>query len=184
MVNILLGHIGCLLCTSPNISTIKGLECTIASVPTRSVLSDSSFRDQPSVCNKDISIVHANQICLSQTPPMWLDAGGLLCQLMQSALMFWRKNWIFWWFISLYAFSSSFYAPTKLEPLSLCNTVMVSLCATNWCRACMKKSASRLQVNSVWTALLDKYVNSATYLLNSFLPSFIRKGPKCPCHNL
>ena len=82
MVKMLLGHIGCLLCTSPNISTIKGLEFTIASVSSRIALSDSSFRDLLCVCNKDISIVCANRICLSQTPLIWLDAGGFLWQLM------------------------------------------------------------------------------------------------------
>ena len=64
----------------------------------------------------------------------------------------------------------------KLEPLSLPNTLF-PLRATNQQRACMKESVSRLQVHSIWTALLDKHVNSAPYLLSSFLPSFIRKGP-------
>ena len=82
MVRMLLGHIGCSLCTSPNVSTVKGLEFTIASVSARSVLSDSSFRDLLCVCNKDIGMVHADRICLSQTPPIWLDAWGFLCQLM------------------------------------------------------------------------------------------------------
>ena len=58
------------------------LEFTIASVSARNVLSDSSFRDLPCVCNKDISIVLADLICLSQTPPIWLNAGGFLCQIM------------------------------------------------------------------------------------------------------
>ena len=39
----------------------------------------------------------------------------------------------------------------------------------------MKEYFSRLQVHS--TALLDKNINSAPYLLNSFLHFFIRKGP-------
>ena len=79
MVTMLLGHIVCSLCTSPNVSTVKGLEFTIASVSARSVVSHSSFRDLPCVCNKDISIVRAYRICLSQTPPIWLHAGGFLC---------------------------------------------------------------------------------------------------------
>ena len=54
---------------------------------------------------------------------------------------------------------------------------MFPLRATKRCRACMKESVCRLQVHSIWTALLDKHVNSAPYLLSSFLPSFIRKGP-------
>ena len=65
----LLGHIGCSLCTFAKVSTVKGLEFTIASVSAKSVLSDLSFRDLPCVCNKDISIVCADGICLSQTPP-------------------------------------------------------------------------------------------------------------------
>ena len=54
---------------------------------------------------------------------------------------------------------------------------MFPLRATKRCRACMKESVSRLQVHSIWTALLDKHVNSAPNLLSSFLSSFIRKGP-------
>ena len=69
MVRMLLGHIGCSLCTSPSVSTVKDLEITIASVSARSVLSDSSFRGLPCLCNNDISIVRADRICLSKTPP-------------------------------------------------------------------------------------------------------------------
>ena len=72
---------------------------------------------------------------------------------------------------------SSFCAPTKLETLSPRNTLMFPLRTTKRRRACMKESVSRLQVHSIWTTLLDKDVNSAPYLLSSFLPSFIRKGP-------
>ena len=61
--------------------------------------------------------------------------------------------------------------------MPLCNTLMFPLCATNQRRAFKKESISRVQLHSVWTALLDKCVNSAPYLLSSFLPSFIRKGP-------
>ena len=76
MVRMLLGRIGCLLCTSPYVSTAKGLEFTITSVSARSVLIDSLFRDLPCVCNKDISIVRANRICLSQTSPYGSMQGG------------------------------------------------------------------------------------------------------------
>ena len=55
--------------------------CFPSTIP-RSVLSDSSFRDFLCVCSKDISNVRADRICLSQTPPIWLDAWGFLCQLM------------------------------------------------------------------------------------------------------
>ena len=163
IVRMLLGHTGCSLCTSSNISTVKGLEFTIASVSARSVFSDSWFRDLPCVSNKNISIVCDDRICLSQTPTIWLHAGGFLYQLMLSALMFWRKNWISWWSVSLYAFSNSFCASSKLEPLSLRNTLIFPLRATNRRRACMKESVSRLQVHSIWTALLDKHVHSAPY---------------------
>ena len=81
MVRMLLGHIGCSLYISPNVSTVKGIEFAITSVTVRSVLRDSSFRDL-CVCKKYIIIVRVDQICLSQTPPIWLDAGGFLCQLM------------------------------------------------------------------------------------------------------
>ena len=65
--------------------------------------------------------------------------------------------------------------PKKLEPLSLRNTLMFRFHATNRRRVCMKESLFRLQVHS--TALLDKNLNSAPYLVNSFLHFFIRKGP-------
>ena len=91
--------------------------------------------------------------------------------------MFWRKNWIFRWSISLYAFSSSFCASAKLESLSLHNTLMFPLRTTNRRRACQKESVSRLQVHSIWTALLDMHINSVPYFLSYFLPSFPRKGP-------
>ena len=42
----------------------------------RSVFSDSLFRDLQCVCNKDISIVRADQIFVFQTPPIWLSAAG------------------------------------------------------------------------------------------------------------
>ena len=101
----------------------------------------------------------------------------LLCQLMQSTPMFWRKNWIFWWSISLYAFSNSFCDPTKLEPLSLRNTLIFPLRATNRRRASMKESVPRSQVRSIWTILLEKHVNITPFLISSSLPSFIIKGP-------
>ena len=72
------------------------------------------------------------------------------------------------------AFPSSFCAPTKLYPLSLCQTLTFPLLAINRCRACMKESISMLQVYSICTALLAKHVKSVPYLLSSFLPSFIR----------
>ena len=82
MVRKFLVHIGSLLCTSIGVSTVEDLKFAIASVSARSVLSDSSFRDLPCVCNKYISIVHVDRICLSQTNAICLDAGGFLCQLM------------------------------------------------------------------------------------------------------
>ena len=54
---------------------------------------------------------------------------------------------------------------------------MFPLRVTNRRRVCMKESVSRLQLHSIWTALLDKHVDSGPYLLSSFFPSFIRKGP-------
>ena len=76
LVRMLLGHIGCLLCTSPNVSTVKVLEFIIVSASASSVLIDSSFRGLPCLCNKDISIVRADRIYLYQTPTIWLDVGG------------------------------------------------------------------------------------------------------------
>ena len=76
MVRMLFGHIGCSPCTSPNLFTFKCLEFEIASVFARSVFSDSLFRDLQCVCNKDISIVRADQIFVFQTPPIWLSAAG------------------------------------------------------------------------------------------------------------
>ena len=75
MAKMLLGHIGCSLCTSSNVSTVKDLQFKIASVSSRSVLRDLSFRYRPCVCNKDTNIVRDDRICLSQTPPIWLDTG-------------------------------------------------------------------------------------------------------------
>ena len=47
----------------------------------------------------------------------------------------------------------------------------------NCLKAWINESVSILQVHSIWTALLAKQVKSALYLFNSFLPSFIKKGP-------
>ena len=82
------------------------------------------------------------------------------------------------WSISLKAFPSSFCTPTKLDPLSLCKTLMFPLLEINRRIACMKESVSILQVHSICIALLDKHVKIALYFLSSFLPSFIRNEPK------
>ena len=47
----------------------------------------------------------------------------------------------------------------------------------NRLKAWINESVSILQVHSIWTALFAKQVKSAPYLFNSFLPSFIKKGP-------
>ena len=65
----------------------------------------------------------------------------------------------------------------SLDPLSLHRTLMFSLLAMNRHRAFMNESVSMLLVHSRCTALLDKHVKGAPYLLRSFLPSFIRNGP-------
>ena len=80
IIRILLRHCGCLLWTSPKGSTVSGLEFNIASVSARSVLNDSSFNDLPCVFKRGNKMVNADQIYLSQTSPMWLNAGGFLCQ--------------------------------------------------------------------------------------------------------
>ena len=141
---------------------------SLASVFASSVLNDSSFNNLPHVFKRDNRMIRPDWICLSQMPPMWLDDGGFLCQMMQFAPIFGRKYWIFWWSISLNAFPSSFCAPTKLEPLSLHRTLMLPLLAINCCRACMKESVFILQVHSIFIALLAKNVKSASYLLSTF----------------
>ena len=77
---ILLGHSGCLLWTSPKLWTVSSLEFNIASVSASGLLIDSTFNDLPCVFKRENRMVPADQIYLSQTPLMWLDAVGFLYQ--------------------------------------------------------------------------------------------------------
>ena len=79
---ILLVHSDCLVWKSPKVSTVSSLEFKIASVYARSILNDLSFNDPPCVFKRDNRMFCADQICLSQVPPMCLDAVGFLCQTM------------------------------------------------------------------------------------------------------
>ena len=126
------------------VSTVNDREFRIPSVSATSVSTDSSSSDFPCFERRDDSIAWADQICLSQTPPMWLAAGGFLIHLTKSPPRLCMKDWILSLSISLYAFFSSFSHPTKLVPLSEYNTLIFPLRAITRLSACMKESLFRL----------------------------------------
>ena len=141
------------------------------------VCKDSSSKRLPCSRSRVSRIRRVVRICLSQTAPIWLAAGGLNFQ----SMFCWRSfSVISFWSISLIASRSSRLAPTKLVPLSL-------LISRTWPRRVMrrrsawrKESVSREWATSIWTALLTRHVNSAPYLLRSFnllLLCTVQNGP-------
>ena len=72
----------------------------------------------------------------------------------QSALLFWRKPWIFMWSISLNAWIKSCSAPTKFGPLSEHICLTFPLLGITLLRARMKESVVILCETSMCTALL------------------------------
>ena len=64
--------------------TVNGREFRIPSVSATSVSRDSSSSYFPCIERRDDSIARADLICLSQTPPMSLAAGGFLIHLTKS----------------------------------------------------------------------------------------------------
>ena len=92
------------------------------------------------VCNNDANIYLAEWILRSHMPLMWLAAGGFLFYCIQSALLFWRKPWIFLSPISLNAWINSCSAPTRFGPLSECICLTFPLLAISFLSAWMKES--------------------------------------------
>ena len=127
MVRMLLGHIGCLLCTSPSVSTVKGLEFTIVSVSARSVLSDSSFK-RSSLCVQSRHQEHT-LIGIRNTGGEG-EGGGVPVPINVKCTNVLKEELnllMIYFIVCLFQF---FLCSHKLEPLSLPNTLF-PLCATN-----------------------------------------------------
>ena len=118
----------------------------------------------------------ADQICLSQTPPIWLAAGGFLSQIIQSAARDSKSN-LTCWSTSFNAWPSSLAAPTKLLPLSDLMNLTFPLQAMNLHNASMNELVSIKFPTSIWIALLLRQVNNIPYLLISDHLSLMMKGP-------
>ena len=101
----------------------------------------------------------ATPIIRSQTPPLWLAAGGLHT-------------------ISQPNFSRSARAPTKLAPWSHLNNFTGPRKATRRLNEFKKLSVPRVYKTSKCTALQFKLVNKMSYLFSSRLPDFTTKDPK------
>ena len=124
IVRILLRHSGCLLWTSPKVSTPRGLEFNTVSVSASSVINNSSFNDLPCVFKRDNRMVRADWIRLSKNIPYdWLMVGFCTkwCNLHQN---FEGNTESSDGPFFLKAFPSSFCAPTNLDPLSLLRNLM------------------------------------------------------------
>ena len=113
-----LGESGISLFESLMVSTVSGLELMMSSTSAINVLSDASFKEWLWVVNNPSKIVLADWIWRSQTPPIWEPPSGFLCHGIQSAPFSCKNLLILSCFISLYAHSNSFLAPTKFVPLS------------------------------------------------------------------
>ena len=136
-------------------TVVKGLELTIASISHMSVWNDSWSSLSPnSRDNEDITFLTV-LICLSQTPPIWLAAGGLKVQVMAR---FFKSSLIWLWSISAMAVRSLRSAPTKLVPLSHLMSWTDPRLAINRRNACMKLSVSRDLAVSRWMDLLARQV--------------------------
>ena len=69
------------LVTSLMVSTLSGLEFTTVYASVISIWRDSSSKLLPWAINNADKIGLADLICHSHTPPIWLDAGGFLSQI-------------------------------------------------------------------------------------------------------
>ena len=159
------------------VSTVNGPEFRIPFVSATSVSRDSSSDNFPCVEKRDDSIIRAGLICLSQTPPIWLAAGGLLIYFTKSPPRLCMKDWILPLLISLYVYFSWFSHPTKLVLLSEYNTFIFPLRAVTCLSACLKESLFKLWIISMCTARLAIHVNMAPQRLISFLRCLITNGP-------
>ena len=82
IIKILAGDNGWKLPGSFIVSTVRSWEFRIPSTSVSSVRKESSSR--PFILKIDAGIARAERIYFSQTPPMWLANGSLLCHFIQS----------------------------------------------------------------------------------------------------
>lgn len=140
------------------ILTVGGRKFKIPSVSVTSVIRDSSFRDFQSVNNSEERITLGDLICISETPPMWLAAGGFDTSYpISSKIMHKWLNLCMDHF--LISFFSSFSLPTKLLSLSEFRIFMFPLQRMTCLKAYLKGSMSILCVISICTAWIPMQVN-------------------------
>ena len=152
-MRMLLGHTGCLLCTSPNVSTVLVLELSLPEVS--SVIRRLEIF---CVCAIKTSVLYVLiEFIFTKHPPYGSMLGVLVSiKVICTNVLKEELNLLMIHFI------------VCLSQFFLCSKcIQVDLGAFTF----------RLQVHSIWTPLLDKHINSAPYYLSSFLRSFIRKGP-------
>ena len=165
--------IATLLLTSLIVFTTIGLELTMASISVNKVVSDSSSRFILCIHIRDGSMILADLIYLSNTPPILLTIlhfGGFFFYAIQSALFSSKKSPILFFTISFMHFSCSFSAPIKLLPLSLLCLAMKRRSAR------INELVSILLVISMWIVRLTKHVKRAPYRFKMFLLSYISNG--------
>ena len=152
-VSSILGDNGGAESGSLRVSTVRGLLLIVYSALQRTVLNDSLSRRLP-----------CSLICLSQTPPKLLPHAGFLFQSMLS--------------ISSIAFLSSASAPMKFVPLSQQISLTDPRLQMKRLSAFINESVYKESATSMWTALLARQVNKASYLFTTALPHWTYQGPK------
>ena len=90
------GDKGCKLVGWLRTSTVRDLKLKMPSISVIIVNEDSSSRNSLWVLKSDLRILMAlaERTCCSQTPPIWLAKGGILCQLIQSPHCSCKKDWM------------------------------------------------------------------------------------------
>ena len=108
-----------ILFTLPISSQLIGLELTISSTSTSSVLSDSSFPLSLCYFSRAARMLLADLICRSHTPPILLVVGGLCLQINHSPPISIKSSLIFFLSTSLNSLFISVLVSTKLLPSSI-----------------------------------------------------------------
>ena len=146
---------------------------TIASTSIMRVLRDSSSNWLAWFWSKPVSTLLAVRICLSHTPPMWLECGAFIFQENQSQPLLRSSLRILSWFISQRAASNSFFAPAKLVPWFDLSCWAGPQWRANRRYAFKNESVVNEDAVSRWMAREAMQVKSTPYRFISFRPSLM-----------
>ena len=155
------GYKGCKLVGWLRTSTVGDLKFKMPSITVIIVNEDSSSRHSLWVLKNDLRILVAvaERTSCSQTPPIWLAKGGILCQLNQSPHCSCKKE----------CFLQFWFSKNEITAIIWVDWSDISCHATNLWRAGIKEFVSKQQVTSMCTALLAMHLNIAPYCLTMLL---------------